>query len=409
MEWITLPGCVLGHGECLEGLRQMPAASCDSLVTDPPAGIGFMGKDWDKDKGGRNAWIAAMVPIARECLRVLKPGAHGVVWALPKTSHWTATAFEDAGFEIRDVVTHHFGTGFPKSKSLLKPATEHWILVRASGPLRELEIDTCRIGTSDTIAPFGSPRESVGGILNGTERPREQFEQNPAGRWPANLVLSHSDACVQFGTRKVKANGAIGAETSTAALPRANTVLGKDARLRGEWKPYGEDGTEEVAAWNCVAGCPVRELDEQSGELRPGNYPSKRRGIGFTENGGGENTGTEGEARATEAGGASRFFYCAKPSTKEREAGLELQIVAGALSTPQKRVNVHPTVKSIALMTWLIRLVTPPGGTVLDPFMGSGTTGAAALKNGFRFIGIEREAEYAPIARARIEYWSAQA
>lgn len=126
------------HSDCLEALRTLPAESVDSLVSDPPAGISFMGRGWDGDKGGRDAWIQWLTEVMRECYRVLKPGAHGLVWAIPRTSHWTATALENAGFEIRDTILHCFGTGFPKSLNInkaLKPAVEIWWLVRK--PLSE--------------------------------------------------------------------------------------------------------------------------------------------------------------------------------------------------------------------------------------------------------------------------------
>lgn len=123
---------MIHHGDCLEVLRTLPSDSLDSLVTDPPAGIAFMGKDWDKDKGGRAEWVAWMTDVMRECLRVLKPGAHGLVWALPRTAHWTATALEDAGFEVRDCVTHLFGTGFPKSLDVSKA------IDKAAGAEREV-------------------------------------------------------------------------------------------------------------------------------------------------------------------------------------------------------------------------------------------------------------------------------
>ena len=111
---------MLIHEDCLEQLKLLEDESVDSLITDPPAGISFMGKDWDGDKGGRAQWITWMSEVMSECLRVMKPGAHGLVWAIPRTSHWTATALEDAGFEIRDVVTHIFGSGFPKSHDISK-------------------------------------------------------------------------------------------------------------------------------------------------------------------------------------------------------------------------------------------------------------------------------------------------
>lgn len=119
-------------------MPELPDDICDALVTDPPAGINFLGNAWDTDKGGRRQWVGAMTAIFQECLRVLKPGAHGLVWGLPRTAHWTTTALEDAGFEIRDIIVHLFAQGWPKSRNLgdghlgtgLKPASEHWVLVR---------------------------------------------------------------------------------------------------------------------------------------------------------------------------------------------------------------------------------------------------------------------------------------
>jgi site-specific DNA-methyltransferase (adenine-specific) len=108
------------HGDCIEKLKELSNNSVDSIVTDPPAGISFMGKEWDHDKGGRNEWIKWMSNIAKECLRVIKPGGHALVWAIPRTSHWTATAWEDGGFEVRDICMHIFGSGFPKSHNISK-------------------------------------------------------------------------------------------------------------------------------------------------------------------------------------------------------------------------------------------------------------------------------------------------
>ena len=119
---MTAYGVSLIQGDCLEQLKTLPDCSVDSLVTDPPAGISFMGKDWDGDKGGRKQWIAWMTEVMSECMRVLKPGAHGLVWALPRTSHWTATALEDAGFRVKDSILHCFGSGFPKSTNVKKQA-----------------------------------------------------------------------------------------------------------------------------------------------------------------------------------------------------------------------------------------------------------------------------------------------
>lgn len=310
-----------------EDARFTPGAF-DALVTDPPAGIAFMGRAWDASRGGRNTWIAWLTPILRTALDALKPGAYALVWALPRTSHWTATAIEDAGFEICDVHHHIFGTGFPKHASKLKPAVEHWILARrpASRPTL-LNIDECRIGTGEGIASAGGTRRS-GGIL-GKSEPLGGWQPTPGqGRWPAHLSLD-----------------------------------------------------DEAAA----------ALDEQSGTLTSGRKDGGKyaRETGVHEGG----QRRDGTACYADTGGASRFFYVAKASKAEKNHGL-----------PDGLRNTHETVKSVALMRWLIRLITPPGGTVLDLFAGSGTTGVAALAEGRRFVGVEQDEQYAAIAEARLRH-----
>lgn len=445
------------HGDCLNVLRALPDGSFDALVTDPPAGIAFMGKAWDKDKGGRDAWVAWLQGVMVECLRVLKPGAHGLVWALPRTSGWTQRALEDAGFEIRDVVVHLFGSGFPKSLDVskaidaaagaereivvarsgpipgdhggsghcghgidrsitapatpeaqqwsgwgtaLKPSSEHWILVRkpldgtvAANVLAHgvggLNVDGCRVGS----VPGSVSTVSLNGYgeANRTGQDVSQSGFNPnIGRWPPNTVLSHADGCECVGTKEVlSSNGVRGAGGQVYANGRgfANSLNTVGQKV-GFASP---DGTETVPAYACVPGCPVAELDAQSG------------------------------------GGASRFFpgfhYQAKPSTREKERGLEQlpkksasELVnreeesagiqnprAGAGRISKGRANTHPTVKSIELMRWLCRLITPPQGIVLDPFCGSGSTGVACLREGFSFVGCEQSEEYVAIATARLE------
>jgi DNA modification methylase len=337
----------LFHGDCYTVLDQFDDDSIDALVTDPPAGISFMGKAWDHHRGGRDQWIAWIAQRFKECRRVLKPGAHGLVWAIPRTSHWTAFALEYAGFNVRDVITHHFGSGFPKSLNIgegrgtaLKPASEHWILVRKpfAGTLMKnvlrhgtggLNIDKCRIETAENLnggayAKDGQER------YDGYENWRFKREgsageyQQPTGRWPANLILS---------------------------------------------------------------GDAIAELDRQSD-------------------------------------GVSRFFYCPKPSRREREEGLDDVVVQQRDDSrkegnpggdnPRNRgvkpvKNHHPTVKSIALMRYLTRLITPPRGTVIDPFMGSGSTGCACALENFDFVGMDSELDYVALARARIDYWRLRA
>jgi DNA modification methylase len=317
----------------------------------------------------------------------------------------------------------------------LKPSHEPIVLARkplagtVAGNVLEygtgaLNVDGCRIGhdepaktTTRTAARF---KESENGGVRFSGSVSEQSSvagADPSGRWPANVVLSHHENCEQVGTRRVKPSNGSG-----LASPKSGG-FGGGMFGDGEADNIGGGQREEtVEAWRCVESCPVRLLDEQSGELRS---PALR----STNNSAGK-AGMFGQAyqpkdRDEEYGGASRFFYCAKSSSAERNAGLEgfegKQVAVPALAGPGRervgdldergkqltppRRNHHPTVKPIALMRWLVRLVTPPGGTVLDPFTGSGTTGIAAALEGFNFVGIEREDEYVKIAQARIAWW----
>ena len=252
----------------------------------------------------------------------------------------------------------------------LKPAWEPIILARKplSGTVAAnvlahgtgaLNIDGCRIKTG--TRPLVQPHDS--------------------GRWPANLVLAHSDGCREVGTKRVRG--------SRIEKPSEHEFEAfADGGMGGPRGPRGHgdaDGMETVAAWECEPDCPVRLLDEQSRELtsngQVASYESRPNAVY------GDLSGHVFNARQTNSGGASRFFYCAKSSSGERH-------YAGK--------NVHSTVKPVDLMRWLCRLVTPPGGLVLDPFAGSGSTGIAALAEGFRFIGIEISPEYATIAKRRI-------
>jgi DNA modification methylase len=441
------------QGDCLDVLRSMPDASVDAIVTDPPAGISFMGKAWDDDKGGRRQWIAWLEQRMREALRVLKPGGYALVWALPRTSHWTATALEDAGFEIRDSVEHLFATGFPKSLNVgdgrgtaLKPAHEVWWLVRkplagtVAANLAEhgtgaLNIDACRIGPRDRTDYGLGQAERTQGTAYGTPSVSANFDASK-GRWPANVVLSHvspdadgNGGCREVGTRRV----ATGVAVNRNRDPEAE----KAAALYGTYRNgttadatyASSDGTETVPAFECAPGCAVAALDAQSAADGMHSAGSTR-APNPTDGGGMWGLGGI-NSRVGDSGGASRFFFCAKPCTSETEAGCEhlplrsaadcvdREESAAALACPRTgagrssgRRNYHPTKKSIDLMRQFCRLITPPDGVVLDLFAGSGSTGCAAVLEKLRFIGIELDLDeageplgYVEIARARIAHW----
>lgn len=365
------PGVTLHRGDCLEWLRTLGDASVDAVVTDPPAGIGFLGKQWDGARGGRDAWVGWLAERLAECLRVARPGARMLCWSIPRTSHWTATAIEDSGWTIEDRIAHIFGQGFPKAKSKLKPAVEDWWLARKpSERVTPLNIDACRVPIVGPVDPVresynvpGSGKAGYSGGFTGTPSgasvPHPDSPRHDArGRWPANLAFSHLPGCREVGTRRVKGSHPVG-------TPR--------------------DGLETVAAWECAGGCPVAMLDGQAGPLRPGGMKA-----GTERKGDGGYRGRFGKVATAvdcpgDPGCASRFFYCAKASRKDRGPD-----------------NRHPTVKSTSLMSWLIRLVAGRGDLILDPFAGSGTTGVAAVQLGMDFLGCEIDETYHAIAERRI-------
>jgi len=286
----------------------------------------------------------------------------------------------------------------------LKPAHEPICLARkplsestvAANVLRwatgAINVDGCRIGyeSGGSLASNPSLRSSVKGghgghILAHEEQSREMIP-HLSGRWPANVVLGHHPECVLRGAKRVKSTGGSQFDGDRSNATHDMGLARRVPRVIG-----GLGGLEEVEDWACHPECPVRLLDEQSGELFSG-----RLGPGMVDHGKDERTYGAYAGRViqqefgNDRGGASRFFYCAKADNAERG-----------------EFNRHPTLKPVALMCWLCRLVTPPGGTILDPFMGSGSTGVAALAEGFGFVGVEREAEYFAVARRRIAKTSA--
>jgi DNA modification methylase len=343
-------------GDCRELLRDLPDECIDAIVTDPPYELGFMGKRWDA------SGIAYNVDVWRECLRVLKPGGHLLAFGGTRTYHRMACAIEDAGFEVRDSIHWIYGSGFPKSLDVSKA------IDKAAGAEREVGqrklTGTARIKGGQGGATSGDPsrlyatneiRDTLPITAPATDAARQWqgwgtalkpahepivVARKPLDGTVSENVLAHGTGAINVDACRVGTSG--GGWNGLGDTPRNAYGLG--------WKP---DGIQRSVNGRWPANIVLdedagRELDEQSG-------------------------------------GASRFFYCAKASKSERGEG-----------------NTHPTVKPVSLMRWLVRLVTPPNGIVLDPFTGSGTTGVASVLESFQFIGCEQSEEYANIANSRI-------
>ncbi len=460
-------------GDCLEQMKTMPDASVDSIVTDPPYGWRFMGKAWDRfdidkkaEQGKRpgetyigkdgvtrktrnltaesagkydngleanRAFQAFTEGWAREAFRVLKPGGHMLVFCGPRTYHRMAAGVEDAGFEIRDQLQWLFGSGFPKSLDVSKA------MDKAAGAEREV---VPRIRLGDKAAYSGN-------IANGITLNKASTDAGNtlgsavtdlAKQWsgwgtalkPANepivlarkpLIGTVASNVAEHGTGALNIDASRIGEQNALVKHASNADAKKTMGTFEEWD--GSYHTETRGRWpsNCLFDEEAAEaLDAQSGMLAGRGSVlqdaerGKADGVTFGL------TSRPQQKQLNLGGGASRFFYVAKASKRERNAGLEgmpdvtaRSGMGGTMpvdddgndrdrfSVTQK--NHHPTVKPIALMEYLVRLITPPGGTVLDPFAGSGTTGCACAKLGFQFIGIEMEPEYAAIAEKRIAHW----
>lgn len=417
---------MLINGDCIEEMKKMQPDSVDSVVTDPPYFLGFMQKIWDT--GTATEAYAFHLSWAKEALRVMKPGAYLLAFGGTRTFHRLACALEDAGFEIRDTICWLYGSGFPKSTAIdkqlskhgyhdeadkwkgfgsaLKPAHEPIIMARKpfDGPLFKnvlkhgtggLNIDASRVSGEPWKAHDATGLAKTKFFSEG-ETPVIHKESHNQGRFPANALFSHNFDCVEVGTRKVKSDGNwTGKHSGTGMFGNEQAgIVCNDPKVK-------EDGTETVAAWECSEGCAVAELDRQSGTLKSGARNGVKNARSPEHQSFHERARDTGKNFDASQGGASRFFatfhdanrfiYTPKASKADRNAGLD------------KQINGHPTVKSTKLMEYLIRLVTPPSGIVLDPFMGSGSTGVAAKREGFKFVGIELSAEYFEIASKRIE------
>jgi DNA modification methylase len=479
-------------GNCLDTLKTLADASIDSIVTDPPYELGFMGKAWDA------SGIAYQVQLWAECLRVLKPGGYLLAFGGTRTYHRMAVAIEDAGFEIRDSIHWTYGSGFPKSLNVAKsiqakkttgkaspkgqrlaamgdeyqatplagtpgygttgnfqnkdtgskplavtdPTAKQWDgwgtalkpshepIVVARKPLDgtvadnvqqygtgAINIDATRVGT-ETITINGQGNDNMfhGNFSGEIDNPTR------TGRFPANTLLTHNHDCQQTGTTQDGMTGGFGNGGIGMSGVGMDQGEGKDA----EW----QSKSITVATWSCTPNCPIELLDQQSGTRQAGAFPKNATVASGEHYDGGWKAVSNDERIDMGSGGASRFFhnsqwsqaddltpfiYTAKPGKKERNAGLdhledkrqdEDDYERAGTTNPRnrsqlERKNFHPTVKPVQLIRYLIKMVTPPKGTVLDPFLGSGTTAVAAILEGVEWKGCELTEDYLPIIKGR--------
>lgn len=352
----------LHHADCRDAMRAMEAESVDAVVTDPPYGLAFMGREWDHGVPGVEFW--------REALRVAKPGAHLVAFGGTRTFHRLACAIEDAGWEVRDCLSWLYGSGFPKSldvsKAIDKAAGverevvgERTFRGKAAQDWREKGGDnfnagapssagcTRTVGITSPATDAARAWQGWGTALKPAWEPIVLARKPLDGTVAAN-VLAHGTGALNIDATRIASDGE----------HMRHGIIAKQTSVSG-------DDRSDSAAGMYAAGA----------SFTPTNHPGGRWPA---------NVALDEEAAAM-LGEPSRFFYTAKASRSERGDG-----------------NTHPTVKPIALMRWLVRLVTPPGGLVLDPFNGSGSTSVAALAEGMRYVGCEREAEYVEITRRRL-------
>lgn len=450
-------------GNCKYKLKELDDNSVDSIVTDPPYELGFMGKKWD------SSGIAYDVDMWKECLRVLKPGGHLLSFGGTRTYHRMVAAIEDAGFEIRDMIEWIYGSGFPKSMNISKSIDKKFGAER--------EIIGVKAGHEEFVNRQTKGHIDFKGATEGFDRPwmhddvkRELYHMKTAPStpeakqwdgWGTALKPAHEPICVakkplseativdnilKWGT------GGINIDDSRISLDEENDksqlrTINRSQKTNDSGWGMNSNGSDVYPVVRPEGRFPAnimldeeagRMLDEQSGHLKSGFMKSGTPRL-MSDN---PNKNTYGNWKPDtvendtygDSGGASRFFYCPKASKTDRDEGLEdfenKYYAAGNQAKAElKRGNIeynankgkgaderhnfnqvgvskndHPTVKPTELMLYLIRLVTPEGGITLDPFMGSGSSGKAAARGGFSFIGIEKEHEYVEISKARIKY-----
>jgi site-specific DNA-methyltransferase (adenine-specific) len=415
---------MLLKGDCRQQLATLPDNSVHAIITDPPYELGFMGKTWD------STGIAYNLEVWTQCLRVLKPGGHLLAFGGSRTYHRLACAIEDAGFEIRDQIMWVYGSGFPKSLDVSKA------IDKAAGVEREVVGIRTLSGTAASTNPATGTLDGSSGVGAKKDVPMTSPSTDAAKQWDgwgtalkpahepivlarkpldgtvANNVLTHGVGALNINASRVGTDG------GTRRDGKANEPndLG--------WENMRGHKIETLAAGRW----PANFIHDGSDEVLQ-LFPDTKAGIARRTKSGGKTFGGDNDKPPLDdlgyndgGGSAARFFYCAKASRTERNTGLdhlpevetaamEGNLVSGQrlagdgtpITTP-KRQNFHPTVKPLALIHYLIKLITPPGGTILDPFLGSGTTAVAATQLGHPWIGCELTEDYWPIIEARIAH-----
>ena len=424
------------HGDCRIEMAKMEPNSVDSIVCDPPYGLEFMGKGWDNGVPGVPFWV--------EALRVLKPGGYLLAFGGTRTYHRLTCAIEDAGFEIRDSINWLYAQGFPKSHDVAKGidkaagATDRRVVVGVGNAgLTAGSIANFAGSLTAPATPEAAQWEGWGTALKPAHEPVVVARKPLEGTVAQNVLTYGTGALNIDGSRVGSEGGTIGVNfppsaSGGAAINTYNDGLsggGQVSLAKGRWPANIILSHTAECGDDCAEGCPVAALDEQSGHLAGGAYlkTSNLSAAAFYE--GGWKPQQREERTNLSSGGASRYFtnleadppflYAAKAGKKERNAGLgalpevrsadRVKDDGAGGENPRNRSNTpkqnhHPTVKPLAVMRWLVKLVTPPSGVVLDPFCGSGTTLVAATLEGFDSIGIEMTDEYLPIIEARVAW-----
>lgn len=397
-------------GNCLDVLRTLEDDSIASCGTDPPYGIIFMDLDWDKDIPAERIW--------REVLRVLKPGAHLLSFGHPRTYHRLARAVEEAGFEIRDCLMWIYGQGIPKGLNLAIQFENRLCEKRIIDGLARWFYTSDGEPRCDE-PPFRSPEANQWWDWNVTLKPAVE-----------PIVLARKPLSESSVTRNIERWGTGALNIGASRIPTAGRPLRVADGVTVHSSVYGSSRSRGVKAEEAITTRgrhpPNVLLDEEAGNALDAQSGHRKSGL--------LRAGTPRQGNCTvyspdaqpvkrttfgDAGGASRFFYCSKAGQAERDQGLDsletrstrkwrdnegMKLTGSGNPRREMGRNTHPAVKPVDLICYLVQLITPPGETVLDPFMGTGTTGIACLRRGFRFIGVEIDPDYYDMAERRIRH-----